>query len=43
METYLVPFGEGEGELTEKRSRFIGHVWRADSEADALARIEESS
>lgn len=42
METYLVPFGEGEGELTEKRSRFIGHVWRTDSEAEARARIEET-
>ncbi len=42
METYLVPFGEGEGELIEKRSRFIGHVWRVDSEAEARARIEET-
>ncbi len=42
METYLVPFGEGVDELVEKRSRFIGHVWRVDSEAEARARIEET-
>jgi len=41
MVTYLVPSGYGEDELTEKRSRFIGRVWRIDSEAEAQERINE--
>jgi uncharacterized YigZ family protein len=41
MESW-VPFGEGEAERTEKRSRFLGHVWRVGSEAEARARIEET-
>ena len=41
MESYLVPFQEAESEFTEKRSRFISHVWRVESEAEARARIEE--
>ncbi len=36
MISYLVPAGYGEAEFTEKRSRFIGRVWRTDSEAEAL-------
>lgn len=42
MDSYMVPFGEGEAELVEKRSRFIGHVWRVESEEEARARIEET-
>lgn len=42
MDSYLVPFGQGEAELVEKRSRFIGHVWRVESEEEARARIEET-
>jgi len=38
---YFVPAGYGEAEFVEKRSRFIGRVWRTDSEEEALARIEE--
>jgi len=38
---YLVPFETAESEFTEKRSRFIGHVRRAESEAEARAYIEE--
>ena len=41
MESYLVPFQDAESEFTEKRSRFISHVWRVESEAEARARIEE--
>ena len=41
MVTYLVPSGYGEDELIEKRSRFIGHVWRTDSETEAQERINE--
>ena len=42
MEEYLIPFGEAEAEYVEKRSRFIGHVWRVESEEEARARIEET-
>ena len=40
MEEYLVPSGEGIDEHTEKRSRFIGHIWRTDTEEEALAAIK---
>lgn len=42
IESYLVPFGPGEAELVEKRSRFIGQVWPVDSEEEARRRIEET-
>lgn len=42
MESYLVPAGFGEAEFTEKRSRFIGRVWRTDSEEEALLRLKET-
>ena len=41
MSEYLVPFEDAESEFVEKRSRFISHVWRVESEAEARARIEE--
>ena len=41
MEEYLVPSGFGEDEFAEKKSRFIGRVWPAESEEEALARIQE--
>ena len=41
MEEYLVPTGFGEDEFTEKKSRFIGRIWLAESEEEALARIQE--
>jgi len=37
---YLVPFEDSESEFVEKRSRFIGYVWRVESEAEARAKIE---
>ena len=40
-EMYFVPFEEAESEFTEKRSRFIGHVFRVESEEEARARIEQ--
>ena len=40
MESYIVPFREAETEMVEKRSRFIGHVWRVESEEEARAHIE---
>ena len=41
MTEYYIPTGTSETEFTEKRSRFIGHVWRVESEEEARARIEE--
>ena len=38
---YYVPSGYGEAEITEKRSRFIGRVWRTESEEEALAHLNE--
>ena len=40
MESYIVPFQEAETEMIEKRSRFIGHVWRVESEEEARLLIE---
>ena len=40
MESYIVPFQEAETEMIEKRSRFIGHVWRVESEEEARSLIE---
>ena len=42
MESYRVPFENGESEFTEKRSRFISHIWRVETEDEARARIEET-
>ena len=42
MTEYLIPTGEAESEFTEKRSRFIGHIWRVECEEEARARIEET-
>ena len=41
MDAYQVPFEDAESEFTEKRSRFISHLWRVESEAEARARVEE--
>lgn len=40
MDSYIVPFQDAEAEMIEKRSRFIGHVWRVESEEEARAHIE---
>ncbi len=42
MTTYLVPAGDGEAEFTEKHSRFIGRVWRTDTEEEAIEKIRET-
>ncbi|PKM72638.1 MAG: YigZ family protein [Firmicutes bacterium HGW-Firmicutes-16] len=42
MTSYLVPSGEGKAEFTEKHSRFIGHVWRTDTEEEALEFLRET-
>ncbi len=41
MTEYYIPTGNSETEFTEKRSRFIGHVWRVESESEARTHIEE--
>ena len=41
MTEYYIPTRASETEFTEKRSRFLGHVGRVESEAEARARIEE--
>lgn len=41
MNEYLVPFETAESEFIEKRSRFISHIWRVESEEEARAHIEE--
>ena len=41
MTEYYIPTGNSETEFVEKRSRFIGHVWRVETEEQARARIEE--
>ena len=42
MDSYLVPAGYGEADYVEKRSRFIGQVWRVEREEEARAHIEDS-
>jgi len=39
MTEYFVPTAASETEFIEKRSRFIGHVWRVDCEEEAKAHI----
>ena len=41
MKEYFVPTGESETEFTEKRSRFIGHVFPVETEEQARQHIEE--
>ncbi len=41
MTEYLVPTAQSEVEFVEKRSRFIGHVWRVESEEAARAHIAQ--
>lgn len=41
MREYLVPTDYGEAAFVEKRSRFIGRIWRTETEEEALARLEE--
>ena len=41
MDEYLVPTGYGEDEFVEKKSRFIGRIWLAETEEEAITRIAE--
>jgi uncharacterized YigZ family protein len=40
-DSYLTPAGFGEAEYIEKKSRFIGRVWRVTTEAEAQERIKQ--
>jgi len=42
VDSYIIPFAEAEAEMVEKRSRFIGHIWRVESEEEARACIEQT-
>ena len=39
---FRIPFQEAESEFVDKRSRFISHVWRVETEEEAQARIQET-
>lgn len=39
---YFIPTQQAAAEYVEKKSRFIGHVWRVTSEEEAKNRIEET-
>ena len=41
MDEYLIPTKEAVAEFTEKRSRFIGHIWPVETEEEALACIKQ--
>ena len=40
MDEYLVPTQEAHPEFTERRSRFIGHVFPVETEEEALAQLK---
>ena len=42
MEEYLVPTAFGQAEFVEKKSRFIGHLWPVETEAEALERLVDA-
>ena len=39
LRSFRVPFAAAESEFTEKRSRFIGHIWPVETEEQAQAHI----
>ena len=41
MTEYIVPYQDAESEFTEKRSRFITHLYKVETEGEARARIKE--
>lgn len=41
MEQYRVPCSNAESVFVEKRSRFISHIWRVETETEARERIDE--
>lgn len=41
MTDYLVPACDADAELVEKKSRFIAHIFRVETEEEALSRLKE--
>ncbi len=41
MTEYLVPTKDADAEFIERRSRFIGHLFRTETEEEALARLKQ--
>lgn len=41
MIEYLVPTKDADAEFVERRSRFIGHIFRTETEEEALARLKQ--
>jgi len=41
MNEYLVPAGDAEAQFTEKKSKFIAHIFAVETEAEARAKIAE--
>ena len=41
MAEYRVPAKEAHTEFTEKRSRFLGHIWRVETEEEAREKIAQ--
>ena len=41
MDEYLVPTKAADAEFTERRSRFIGHIFPAETEEEALAALKK--
>lgn len=41
MTEYLVPTKDADAEFIERRSRFIGHIFRTETEEEALARLKQ--
>ena len=41
MDEYLIPTKDADAEMIEKKSRFIGHIFRTETEEEALARLKE--
>lgn len=42
MEEYFIPAYPSESEFTEKRSRFLSHLWPVENEEEARERIERT-
>lgn len=41
MDEYLIPTRDADAEMIEKKSRFIGHIFQVETEADALFYLKE--
>ena len=41
MTEYLVPTRDADAEFVERRSKFIGHIFRTETEEEAIARLKQ--